>query len=68
MTTLPPKLPPTFFDSLADYPDWFVVTCVTVVMAVAIWVLVKLLKWALWLALIAVVVVGGLMVIGLLLG
>ena len=68
VSKIPPQIPPTFFDSLADYPDWFVALCVTVVVAVAIWVLVKLLKWALWLALIAVVVAGALVVIGLLLG
>ena len=61
-----PIIPPAFFDSLADYPQWFVVACVTVVAAVMIWVLVKLLKWALWVALIAVLVVGGVMVAGFL--
>ena len=61
-----PIIPPAFFDSLADYPQWFVAACVTVVAAAMIWVLVKLLKWALWVALIAVLVVGGVMVAGLL--
>jgi hypothetical protein len=40
---------------------------VTIVAAVAIWVLVKLLKWALWALLIGVLVVGGAMVALLLL-
>jgi hypothetical protein len=62
-----PKIPPTFFDSLADYPPWLVAACVTVVVAGLIWVLVKLLKWALWIALIAVLLVGAATVAGLLL-
>ena len=66
MLSSPPKLPPTFFDSLADYPHWFVLLCATIVAVLAIWLLVKLLKWALWLALTAVLVVGGLMVVGML--
>lgn len=61
------KLPLTFFDSLAEYPPWFVAACVTVVTAGAIWVLIKLLKWALWLALLAVLVVGAVTVVSLLL-
>jgi uncharacterized membrane protein YhdT len=39
---------PTVIESLKGYPEWFVVACVTIVAAVAIWVLVKLLKWARW--------------------
>ena len=50
---------PTVMESLKAYPEWFVVECVTIVAAVAIWVLVKLLKWALWALLIGVLVVGG---------
>jgi hypothetical protein len=45
-------------DSLADYPRWLVVTCVTIVLAAAIWVLMKLLKWTLWLLLFAVLAIG----------
>ena len=68
MSLSPPKVPPTLFDSLADYPDWLVALCVTIVAAGLIWVLMKLLKWALWLALIVVVAVGAVVVTGLLLG
>ena len=50
---------PTVMESLKAYTEWFVVACVTIVAAVAIWVLVKLLKWALWALLIGVLVVGG---------
>jgi uncharacterized protein (DUF983 family) len=62
-----PKVPPTFFDALADYPPWFVVACVTVVAAGLIWMLVKLLKWALWITLIALLVGGAVLAAALLL-
>jgi hypothetical protein len=45
-------------DPFGGYPPWLVVACLTVVVAIAIWVLGKLLKWALWLLLIAVLVAG----------
>lgn len=49
---------PTFgmFDSVAEYPHWFVVACSAVAAAVALWVLIKLLKAALWLLFFGVVV------------
>ena len=49
---------PTMIDSLADYPRWLVVACVTIVLAAAIWVIMKLLKWTLWLLLFAVLAIG----------
>jgi hypothetical protein len=45
-------------DSLAGYPHWFVVACVTVAGVVALWVVVKLLKWSLYLLLGLVAVAG----------
>jgi hypothetical protein len=55
-----PALPPhTWLDSLASYPHWFVVACLTLVVAAVIWVLAKVLKWGLYL-LISLVLVGGL--------
>ncbi|MFM9954614.1 MAG: hypothetical protein ACKVVO_11195 [Opitutaceae bacterium] len=45
-------------DSLADYPRWVVVVCVTIVLAAAIWVVMKLLKWTLWMLLFAVLIIG----------
>lgn len=48
----------TMLDSLADYPRWVVVACVTIVLAAAIWVMMKLLKWTLWLLLFAVLIIG----------
>lgn len=53
MESLPPYL-----ESMGEYPRWFVVFCLTVVVAVGLWVLVKVLKWTLYL-LIAVVLLGG---------
>lgn len=47
-----------WLDSLAEYPRWLVVAVFTVVAAVAIWILAKLIKWTLWLLLIAVVIGG----------
>jgi uncharacterized membrane protein YhdT len=61
------KVAPTVVESLADYPHWFVVTCVTIVAAVLIWLVVKVLKWTLWLLLITVLLVGGAAVVMLLL-
>jgi uncharacterized membrane protein YhdT len=61
------KIAPTVVESLADYPHWFVVACVTIVAAVLIWLTVKVLKWTLWLLLIAVLLVGGAAVVALLL-
>jgi len=46
------------FDSLAAYPSWFVAACLTVVVAVIVWVLAKVLKWALYL-LVGLVLIGG---------
>lgn len=45
--------------SLDGYPDWLVLLVGTLVAALAIWLLIKLIKLALWLLLV-VVLVGGL--------
>ena len=50
---------PVMLDSLAAYPAWLVVACVTVVLAVGLWALVKVVKWMIY-ALLALVLVGGL--------
>ena len=52
------KLTP-LFNSLADYPRWVVVACLAIVGALVIYVVVKLLKWSLYLLLV-LVLVGGL--------
>jgi hypothetical protein len=48
----------TLFDSLAEYPPWFVAACVTIVAAVVIWFAAKLLKWSLY-VLMALVLIAG---------
>jgi hypothetical protein len=52
---------------LAGWPDWAVVIVTVVAVALAIWVLGKLLKLALWLVVVAVVVAAGVAAAGLLL-
>ncbi|MEI8088370.1 MAG: hypothetical protein WCG63_02130 [Opitutaceae bacterium] len=62
------KLSPALVESLADYPPWLVVACATIVTAVLIWLLVKVLKWALWVLLIVVLVAGAATAVKLWLG
>lgn len=57
---------PPIFDSLKEYPPWFVIACVTVVAAIGIWLLIKVVKVALYI-LLAAVIVGGLATVGWLL-
>lgn len=56
-----------FLDSalqnLAHYPRWFVTLCAVIVAAAAIWLLAKMLKWTLYLAVIAVLGLAGLAVV-----
>lgn len=52
--------------SLKDYPPWLVAACATIVAAAAIWVIAKLLKWALWALLVCVLVAGAAAVVALL--
>jgi hypothetical protein len=46
------------FNSLAQYPHWFVVTCAVVGGAIVLWIVVKLLKAALWMLLFGAIVVA----------
>ncbi len=46
-------------DSLAAYPRWFAVACVTVAIASGLYVFAKLLKWFLYLVIGLVIIVGG---------
>jgi hypothetical protein len=48
----------TVFVDLSAYPRWLVVLVGTLIAALAIWILMKLLKWALWLLFFAVLVGG----------
>jgi hypothetical protein len=45
-------------DALAQYPDWLVVAGATVAAALALWLLLRLLRLALWLLLFGVLLVG----------
>ncbi|HXQ82016.1 MAG TPA: hypothetical protein VN775_11920 [Opitutaceae bacterium] len=54
-------------DSLAGYPHWFVIACATLAAAAILWLLVKLLKAALWILLFGVLLIGGSVAIWLLL-
>jgi len=49
----------TFAQSFEGWPSWLQVAVATVFAALAIWVLMKVLKWALWL-LFFLVLLGGL--------
>lgn len=48
----------TYFIDLSAYPQWLVVLCGTLLLALGIWIAMKLLKWTLWLLLFAVLVGG----------
>ncbi len=50
----PTQLP----DALAAYPEWLLVLAATLVLAVGIWLFMKVVKWLLYLVL-AIVLVGG---------
>jgi hypothetical protein len=43
---------------LSAYPRWLLILAGTLALAVAIWILMKILKWTLWLLLIAVMLGG----------
>ncbi len=49
----------TLIDSVSSYPRWLVIAVATLVAALLVWIVAKLLEWTLWLILV-VVVVGGL--------
>jgi len=57
---------PPYLDSLGEYPRWFVVACGTVVLAMGLWILAKLLKWTLYLLVAVVILAGGAAVVWLL--
>lgn len=54
-------------DSLAAYPRWLVVACLTVLLAVAIWVMIKVVKGVLYVLLVLVILGGASTVVWLLL-
>ena len=48
---------------LADYPPWFVAAAVTLAAAVALWLLARVLKWLLWILLVAVLAGGAVLTV-----
>ena len=48
--------------SVASYPPWFVLACTTLAIVAGLWLLTKLLKLALWLALITALIGGAILV------
>ena len=48
----------TYFVDLSAYPRWLVILAGTVILALAIWIGMKLLKVALWLLFFAVLIGG----------
>ena len=47
-----------FTIDLSEYPRWAVILAGTAVAAVALWLMMKVLKWTLWLLIVAVVLGG----------
>ena len=47
-----------FTIDLSEYPRWAVTLAGTAVAAVALWLMMKVLKWTLWLLIVAVVLGG----------
>jgi Flp pilus assembly protein TadB len=54
-------------DSLAQYPHWFVVACAALSAAVVLWIVMKIIKAALWMLIFGVLLVGGAAAVWLLL-
>jgi hypothetical protein len=48
----------SYFVDLSAYPQWLVVLVGTLAAVLAIWIMMKLLKWALWFLFFAVLVGG----------
>jgi len=47
-----------FSIDLSEYPRWAVILAGTAVAAVALWLMMKVLKWTLWLLIVAIVLGG----------
>ena len=46
-------------NSVAEYPHWFVVTCAALAAALVLWIILKILKAAMWIMLFGILVVAG---------
>lgn len=58
-TPPPDPAPVTQVINLSAYPQWLVVLVATVVLTLGLWIMMKLLKWTLWI-LLFVIFIGGL--------
>jgi hypothetical protein len=47
------------FNSVAEYPHWFVVACTALAAAFVFWIILKILKVAVWLFFVGVLVAAG---------
>jgi hypothetical protein len=47
------------YTSMAEYPHWFVVLCTVLAVALGLWIVLKLIKVALWLFIFGVLFVAG---------
>ncbi len=50
----------TYFVDLSGYPQWLVVLVGTLAVVLILWIMMKLLKWTLWILLFCVLI-GGLL-------
>jgi hypothetical protein len=48
----------SYFIDLSAYPDWLLVLAGTLLTLLAIWILMKLLKWTLWILFFCVLIGG----------
>jgi len=54
-------MPPSgMFESLSAYPHWFVVACAALAAVIVLWVLLKLLKAALWMLFVGLLIIAAL--------
>jgi hypothetical protein len=44
------------FNSLAEYPHWFVILCVALASALGLWLVVKLVEVSLWILFVGAVI------------
>ena len=58
----------SYFIDLSAYPQWLVVLVGTLLAALVVWILIKVLKWTLWILFFCVLIGGVLWSVSLLLG
>lgn len=58
MQTAPSGVSQTYFIDLSAYPQWLVVIVGTLLAVLAIWILMKIMKFAMWVLLFCVLIGG----------